>query len=64
MLNICSGCGPCVDVCPEVFELNEEKTAVVKPDEVQADYQEVSKEDTDSYPTRAISIGDFYVCWG
>ena len=21
---LCNGCGPCVDICPDVFELNEE----------------------------------------
>jgi len=30
----CDGCGTCVDTCPvEVFEIREEKSVVVNPDE-------------------------------
>lgn len=30
----CDGCGTCVDVCPvDVFEIKEEKSTVVNPDE-------------------------------
>jgi len=30
----CDGCGTCVDTCPvEVFEIREEKSVAVKPDE-------------------------------
>jgi ferredoxin len=53
---LCSGCGPCVDTCPEAFELNEEGIAVVKVDEVAAEIQEACKEAADSCPTEAISI--------
>lgn len=30
----CTGCGNCVDVCPsEVFEMQDEKSKVVRPEE-------------------------------
>ncbi len=33
-LDKCTGCGTCVDVCPsEVFELENEKVKVAKPDD-------------------------------
>ncbi|MHC4424400.1 MAG: ferredoxin [Planctomycetota bacterium] len=44
---LCNGCGPCVDTCPEAFGLNEEGIAVVKVDEVPPDLQEACKE---AYP--------------
>ena len=28
---LCSGCGVCVDICPEVFELRDEKAWVIDP---------------------------------
>jgi ferredoxin len=30
--DICIGCGACVDVCPEVFELKDDKAVVIGPD--------------------------------
>jgi ferredoxin len=53
---LCSGCGPCVDLCPEAFELNEEGMAIVKLDEVPAELQDACKEAADNCPTEAISI--------
>jgi ferredoxin len=52
---LCSGCGLCVDTCPEVFEL-EEEIAVVKMDEVPVELQETCREAVDNCPTEAISI--------
>jgi ferredoxin len=53
---LCSGCGPCVDICPEAFELNEEGIAVVKVDEVPPEIEEACREAVDNCPTEAISI--------
>jgi len=53
---LCEGCGPCVDICQEAFELNEEGTAVVTLDEVPEELQEACREAADSCPTEAISI--------
>ena len=53
---LCSGCGPCADICPEVFELNEEGIAIVKVDEIPADLEDLCKEALESCPSQAISI--------
>ena len=53
---LCSGCGPCVDICPEAFELNEEGVAAVKLDEIPIELQDTCKEAADSCPSEAISI--------
>ena len=53
---LCDGCGPCADICPEAFELNEEGTAVVILDEVPEELQEACRDAADSCPTEAISI--------
>ena len=37
---LCDGYGPCVDICPQAFELNEEGIAVVKVGDVALELQE------------------------
>ena len=54
--DICTGCGPCVDVCPEVFELNEKGIAVVRVEEVPDDLCQACMEAAESCPTEAILI--------
>ena len=54
---ICTGCGACVDTCPEVFEMSEdEDIAVVKADPVPADAEECCREAAEGCPVEAISI--------
>jgi ferredoxin len=53
---LCGGCGPCVDICPEAFELNEEGLAVTKVDEVPVELEEACKEAANDCPTEAITI--------
>ena len=36
--NLRSGCGPCVDTCPEVFDLNDKGIAFMKVDEVPEEF--------------------------
>ncbi len=55
---VCTGCGPCVDICPEVFELNDEGIAIVKTNPVPPGLEESCREAADSCPTEAISIED------
>lgn len=53
---LCTGCGPCVDVCPEVFELNDDGLAVVKVDKVPPEQEKSCREAADECPSEAISI--------
>ncbi|MFA6533589.1 MAG: ferredoxin [Patescibacteria group bacterium] len=50
----CIGCGTCVAICPEVFELNAEGKAVVKPGVDLAAFADKIKEAIESCPTQAI----------
>ena len=47
--DLCTGCGLCVDVCPEVFEL-EGEVATVLVDEVPADVEDTAQEAVESCP--------------
>ena len=53
---LCNGCGPCVDICPEIFELDQDGIAVVKIDHIPADLEEACQEAADSCPTETIVI--------
>ncbi len=55
---LCDGCGPCVDICPEAFELDEDGIAVVVFEEVPEELQEACREAADTCPTEAITIED------
>jgi len=54
--DLCNGCGPCVDICPEAFDLNEEGIAMVKMDQIPDELQQLCRQAADSCPTEAISI--------
>ncbi len=53
---LCSGDGICVDVCPEVFEMNEDDQAIVIVDEVPADQEDAVREAAESCPEGCIYI--------
>jgi ferredoxin len=51
----CTGCGLCVDVCPEVFEMDGD-TARAKGGELSDEEVECADEAADSCPVEAISV--------
>ena len=53
--DLCTGCGLCVDQCPDVFDF-EDDVAVVKMDEVPVDWEEACRSAAEECPTEAIEI--------
>ncbi|MDY6826212.1 MAG: ferredoxin [Bacillota bacterium] len=53
----CSACGICEDICPEVFELGDEK-AEVKVNPVPEEYEDNVREAAEECPTEAIQISE------
>jgi ferredoxin len=51
----CISCNRCVEICPEVFEMGEER-AFVKVDEIPEQYQDATQEAADECPTSAIIV--------
>ncbi|MBU1292363.1 ferredoxin [Patescibacteria group bacterium] len=54
----CIGCGSCVAICPDVFDINQENKAVVKntnTDQGETD-QECAKEAVEICPIQVIEI--------
>lgn len=50
---LCIGCGICAELCPEVFEIQNEKSTVIGPDKcASCDCQEAE----DSCPVSAIEL--------
>lgn len=52
---LCISCGACIDVCPDVFDWNEEDKAKSIVDEVPADLEEEAHEAVKGCPTGAIT---------
>jgi len=53
--DLCTGCGPCADVCPEVFEVRDDMSTVLLKD-IPAALQDKVREAVDACPTGAIII--------
>jgi len=51
----CIGCGVCSDICPQVFEMKDDKADVLKG--ANCDDAGCCQEAADSCPTSAITIG-------
>jgi ferredoxin len=51
----CTGCGLCIDNCPEMFELQGD-VAIAKSADVPADLQDKVKEAADNCPVEAIIV--------
>jgi ferredoxin len=52
---LCTGCGPCVELCSEVFQLKDDK-AIVQVEDVPTDLQDSVRAAADACPTGAIVI--------
>lgn len=53
--DLCTGCGLCADMCPDVFEMKEDK-AIVSANPVPADSEDCCKEAAESCPVEAILV--------
>jgi ferredoxin len=52
----CAGCAVCVDVAPEVFEMNADDKAIVKVDPIPEEHEDACRESADQCPSEAIKI--------
>lgn len=52
----CIGCNMCVDICPELFRLNDEYKSECIVDEVKEDLKDKAKEACDVCPVSAITL--------
>jgi ferredoxin len=55
--DLCIGCGLCVEVCPEVFEMNDDK-AEAKVNPVPPEVEETCRDAAGQCPVEAIKIED------
>ncbi len=53
--DLCTGCGPCEEICPEVFEIIDD-VAMVRISEIPQEIQDECEVAADSCPSEAISI--------
>lgn len=52
----CIGCGLCAEICPEVFEMDDEQIAIVIENPVTLDAEDEALDAEEQCPTDAISI--------
>ncbi len=54
--DVCTGCGLCVDTCPEIFEMGDDNIARVKMEEVPPNLEDSCKEAAEGCPVECIHI--------
>jgi len=54
--DLCVGCGLCVNTCPDIFEMKDDK-AIAKVNAVPAASEDSAKQAKDECPVEAIIIG-------
>jgi len=54
--DLCSGDGICVEIAPEIFEMNEDDQAIVLVDEVPPEHVDAVREAAESCPEGCIYI--------
>jgi len=52
----CIGCGLCPEVCPKIFQMDEDGKAVASPDEVSENLVSSAKEAEEQCPVGAIIV--------
>ncbi|MFO8015336.1 MAG: ferredoxin [Phycisphaerae bacterium] len=55
--DLCTGCGVCIDMCPEVFELQDD-VSVVLVDTVPPEHEDTAREAAEACPVEAISVDE------
>jgi ferredoxin len=53
--DLCTGCGLCVDTCPQVFEMNDALAKVIVA-EIPEDAGDACREAADNCPVEAIKV--------
>jgi len=51
----CTGCGLCVDTCPEVFQMGDDLAEVIV-DDVPSEFEEATQQAADECPVEAIIV--------
>jgi ferredoxin len=54
--DLCFGCGVCVDLCPEVFEMGDDDKAQAKVNPVPPDAEQSCRDAANQCPVEAIKI--------
>lgn len=52
----CIGCGLCPEICPEIFEMEDDGLAVAQDIEIPDDLLETAQEAEESCPVSAITV--------
>ena len=53
-LDLCISCGTCIDICPEIYDWDDEGRAQTTCDDIPEDLEECAQEALESCPVDAI----------
>ncbi|HEY8422654.1 MAG TPA: ferredoxin [Thermoclostridium sp.] len=56
--DVCIGCGLCADLCPEVFNIDDDGTASAIDTDIPEDAEDAAKEAAAQCPVEAIKIDE------
>ncbi len=54
--DLCIGCEACIDICPEVFEMQDDIASAKIEDEIPEDLDDAVREAAEACPSQAIEI--------
>ncbi len=54
--DLCIGCEACIDICPEVLEIQDDLASLKIEDEIPEDLEEAVREAAEACPSQAIEI--------
>jgi len=54
--DICIGCGMCIDICPEVFQYDDQDKSEVIKEEVESELEDSAGEACEACPVDAIEM--------
>lgn len=52
----CIGCGLCPEVCPDIFEMDDDGLAIARDIEIPEDIEDSAKDAEESCPVAAITV--------
>lgn len=55
---LCIGCESCVDICPDVFEMQDELAVCRYDEDIPSEFEDACREAAESCPVEAIDIED------
>ncbi len=54
--DICTACGLCLDICPDILEMGQDDIVQITVDEIPPEFEETTQQAADECPIQAIIV--------